>query len=60
MFKDGRCYCLLLISGRCHCHSLLDDIKPHLNYVWADVIATMADGIAMFTIFRLMLLPMYV
>ena len=29
------------------------------SYV-ADVIATMDDGIAMFTIFRLMLLPMYV
>ena len=32
----------------------------HIRSCVADVIATMADGIAMFTTFRLMLLPIYV
>ena len=34
--------------------------KTTFSLCVADVIATMADGIAMFTIFRLMLLPIYV
>ena len=34
--------------------------KATFSLCVADVIATMADGIAMFTIYRLMLLPIYV
>ena len=34
--------------------------RTTFNLCVADVIAIMADGIAMFTIFRLMLLPIYV
>ena len=48
-----------MLSGRCYYHLVLSGVVPLRSCV-ADVMATMADGIAIFTTFRLMLLSMYV
>ena len=48
-----------MLSGRCYCHLVLSGVIP-LGSCVAEVMATMADGIAIFPTFRLMLLPMYV
>ena len=48
-----------MLSARCYCHLVLGGVVP-LGSCVADVMATMADGIAIFTTFRLMLLPVYV
>ena len=45
MFTNGRCHCHFVISGRCYCHIMLSGNFP-LDLCVADVIATMADGIA--------------
>ena len=45
-----------MLSGRCYCQHVLSGVIPLESYV-AGVIATMADGIAIFPTFRLMLLP---
>ena len=48
-----------MLGGRCYYHIVLGGVVP-LGSCVVDVITTMADGIAIFLTFRLMLLPMYV